>query len=551
MAFSKIFRTRWASAALIMGALAIGGACSKKKTEPQALTQVEAAALPAPANTVAQFYVASPQATWEGARGLVQAPGLLPASASMMLTTVLGLPPTAAGQFAETSPVTGVLLEPKPAPPAAPGALPGADPEAAPGIAISVAVKSGGEMITVLSKGAEASYTEEKGPDGSTKLIPIPGKGQEQLKLAIYGNRLVAGDSWEALAAAGRYVAVGMPAQTLLGKGLVIGTNEKALTGPIASAIQEAFAAVTAPGAGAAGLPFAQINEGGQQIASLIKSLKSAQLEFVPSAEGLEIKLSAVPLPGGAAAQALAKTKSGSVEDLLTLPANSVLAFYVAAIPPDLAAMAPPTDPAADPRAAKATELAKTLLASTSGRVLAALRLSASPQELAMMLLGPPGKAIASKISFIAEVGSTDGDVTAKAMDELVALVDEVKPSSITVTGFGPAKQAMDSTGSVGYAWGAKDGQFVVAIAAEPKSALESFASNTETLAQNPWIKQTLTRGGATAAGALVAQLPVPGPTMAVVIRSTAAPDSGALDAYISAGLIRHAMKMMMGAGAP
>ncbi len=555
MATSKFFRTRWAGAALVVGALAVGGACSKKKTEPQAITQEQAASIPAPAGTNAQFYIASPQTTWEGARALIEAPGILPASASLMLTTVLGLPPTAAGQFQETSPLTGVLLQPEPS--VAPKALPdaGADagapvgaPESVPSLVLSVAVKNGGEMLAVLSKGADASYTAEKGPDSSTKLVPVPGKGQEQLKLAVYGNRLVAADSWDALAKAGRYVATGMPAQKLTGQGLVIDVSEKALAGPIAEGIESFFASAALPAAAAGQpLPYAQLDQTGAQLSALVKSVKSAQLALVPSAEGLEVRLSAVPLPGGAAEAALAKTKSGSVDALLAMPADSVLAIYVAAVPEGLAAMEPPTDPAADPTAKKAAELLKQLVGSLSGRVLASLRLSATPTELAMMLLGPPGKALASKLSFIAEVAAKDPDTTKKSIDGLVALVDGAKPTSIKVTGFGPAQQAIvqDATDTVGLAWGIKDGELVLAVAAAPKQALEQFTSNKATLDQNPWIKQTLLRGSPTAAGALVAQLPVPGPTMAVVIRSTATKEAGAIDAYISAALIRRGMKML------
>ncbi len=296
---------RLASALVLAVALgaAAGPGCSKPAPSVDAGAPVVLAPVPAPAGLVADVYLATPDATWSKARATLGGPAMLmPVSAGALVTTVLGLPITAAAEVDGAVPVVGAIVE-------------GTEQ---PQVVIGVHVKDGDRFVDQLTKPADARFAARA--EGSAHLTHLEPKGagpKGPAALAVIGNYLLVAPTVAEIVAVGPYVARTLSTRPVPKEELAVEAEGAALAGPVLKAAR----AMTAD---AARLPL-----GGavQSVLEVLADAKHARLTAGLDDRGLHARAIVTPKLGGPAEKLVGGLAVGDPRRMLDLPADSLATF--------------------------------------------------------------------------------------------------------------------------------------------------------------------------------------------------------------------------------
>jgi hypothetical protein len=331
-------RSQRVSAFLLMLALvtaALVAACSScsedaKKPAPTAVAAQDLAPVPEPDGLLAEVFAAKPDQTWKRIRALTGGPvNLLPASFPILVTTLLGLPPTSAGAVDTDVPAVAALVA--------------ASPDRV-AMVVGLHVQSGRELIAALTTGDAAKFTAKADPSGVTLLEPRAGPSGD-FALGIVGNHLLAAPERGLLSRFGPFVARTLPTREMPSDGIVAVVPKQALAGPVPSRLRarwKAYAAELvaadrknrekhggrAPDFGDPMVALAGVASGVESLAAAFESSKRARLVLTPLDERLDAKVTLEAEPGGKAAQALQDMPAGDLAPLLASPIGMDAAIF-------------------------------------------------------------------------------------------------------------------------------------------------------------------------------------------------------------------------------
>lgn len=316
-------RALFTAAALALAPLCIGASgCANRSDGPDAgpsttVTVIEP--VPAPPGLMAEGFVPSPDATWTKLRATLGGPALiLPQSFGGLVTSVLGLPLTLAGEIDGGIPVLGAVLEP----------LPGApNPRAA----LGIHVKVGERLIDQLTRGESARFIVRLDTATSIALLePKSGAAASPVALGVLGNYLLIAATAADLLAAGPYVARTMPKSPVPKEDVAIELPEAALSGPISRALQSGLATMRSSGR----LPILSlpVERMATYLASITPDLAGARLTLRLDAARVRARLSLNPKPGGGPATEVARALVvGDTRPLRELPADALAGLLMRA----------------------------------------------------------------------------------------------------------------------------------------------------------------------------------------------------------------------------
>ncbi len=285
---------------------------------------------PAPAGLVADLVVSSPRVLYGALRSLVvsRAP-LLAASPELMLASVLGLPPQAAGALLLDRPLVGAAVL--------------REGGASLSFVGACRVKSGAELAQVLAA-----------------RTPLPGAPA----LGVVDDWLVVADEPKALSVVGPYVVRTLGARPPPAEALTVEVREAALRGAASASLRaqwtqsrSALSALAAQARSSEGRPAdfgdpaAILLAADERVATLLGVLESSQrlrlaLTLAEGALGLGLELE--PLPGGPAEKVTLALPTGDFAPLLALPRDTVAGVLFRTDEAELDALATETDAGAN-----------------------------------------------------------------------------------------------------------------------------------------------------------------------------------------------------------
>jgi hypothetical protein len=295
---------------------------------------VELSPVPEPAGLAGEIFVPKPDETWTKVRAVGGgAARLLPQSFGLLMTTLLGLRAAIADTIDANLPMTGVLLV--------------AEKGAEPGLVLAVHVKSGRELVTGLSSGADARYSAR--PDAATSITlldPKPGKASEEVALGVLGNYLLVSRHSADLLAGGPYAARTLPKQTAPAHPVTVKLKKSALAGPIARLLRDTWKAKRAelekadqanrqrhggrtPDFGDPAAALRGIDSAVEGLAAVLESSEGGDLTLDPFEGRLELTMSVRAGAKGAAAEMIADMSVGDAKALLRLPKATPVSVLV------------------------------------------------------------------------------------------------------------------------------------------------------------------------------------------------------------------------------
>jgi hypothetical protein len=524
-------RTRLAAGVLFVVALVAAGlvsACSScedaAKTAPSATAPEQLAPIPEPQGLVAEVFAAKPDQTWKRVRALTGGPvNLLPGSYPLLVTTLLGLPPTSAGAVDTDVPTVGAIVS------MAPDQL---------SIVVGVHIKSGRELLAALTTGDGAKFSAKADPSGVTLLEPRGGRSGG-LVLGILGNHLLAAPELGAITRFGPFVARTLPTREMPAEGIVAVVPKQALSGPLPSRLRarwKAYAAELtaadresrdkrggrAPDFGDPMVALAGVGSGIESFAAALESSKRVRLVITPLDDRLDAKLTLEAEPGGKAALALQEMAVGDLSPLLALPTGMDLAIFnrtteasreqsASSFAEGLAKLF--GDRLAEPDRKKVDKVVQDLalgrgdeaiygLHSKDGRTSLVFRGSVKdPKKFAD---GVNGAVDLLKLRAVSEpLEQFIGKLAVKQSSaELTGIEGKVQRVMLTLgpsKGVGPSREVAVGPRSFELLWLVKDGVGHAALSTEPSSALVDLltASGTGTLGADAATKAAAERAGA------------------------------------------------------
>lgn len=317
-------RLRLALALLLACALAACSSCGKDEQAPApgASAAVDLSPVPEPEGLVAELFVAKPDQTWKRIRALAGGPvNLLPANYPVLVTTLLGLPPTSAGAFDADVASVGAVVSP------APDQL---------AVVLGIHVKSGRELIAALTTGNDPRFAAKMDAASGVTLLE-PKRGAVDMALGMVGNHLIAAQTEDHLKRFGPFVARTLPKRELPAEGIVANVPKKALSGPLAKKVRARWKAFSteleqqdrknreqrggrAPDFGDPLVALRGVGAAVEGIAKALESSRHGRLVVLPRDDRLEARLELETEPGGDAARALEQMAVGDLAPLLALP---------------------------------------------------------------------------------------------------------------------------------------------------------------------------------------------------------------------------------------
>lgn len=328
-------RRRARALASLLASAALGltqPGCTDKTQGPAdaAVLPVDLPPVPKPADLAATLVVGKPGETWAKLRESGGGPArLLPQSFGLLVATMLGLPAAAADSIDPDMAMTGAATS---------GDKGGVE------VAVAVHVRSGRELIARLSAGADANYTaREDAASAMTVLEPKAGKASTEVALGVVGNYLVAARRVADLTKVGPYAARSLPKEPPAKRPISLTLDKRALSGPIAESIREAWKQKKAelekldadnrqkhggrtPDFGD---PAAAVGALGSAVESLVKVLQSSasgRVVVEPYGDRLEVVAELDAEAQGAAAEVFGAFVVGDAEPIVALPALTPVA---------------------------------------------------------------------------------------------------------------------------------------------------------------------------------------------------------------------------------
>ncbi|MGE0322313.1 MAG: hypothetical protein AB7S68_08420 [Polyangiaceae bacterium] len=320
---------------LVLGAALCGvvGCDDDTQSKPQASAAPveDLSPVPAPESLVADVFVAKPEGTWKELRGLAGAgAALLPANYPILVTTLTGLPPTAASSIDADLPVVGALID-----------LGDGDP----GLVLAVHLRSGRELLAAVTKGADARFDVKRNDETQINMLTPKNPGNaEVLGMGVLGNYLLVGNVSEALDKAGPYAVRTLTKQAAPKEPVVAIASEKALAGPIAKRIKAAWKkrreqlqemdlqarkarGGRAPDFGDPAAALLGIESAVDDLVAIVEGSQQAKLIVTPGDRHLEAELQLTPKASGEAKQLVADMPTGDLTLLKSLPRGTSLAL--------------------------------------------------------------------------------------------------------------------------------------------------------------------------------------------------------------------------------
>ncbi len=330
----RLNRFRRSAPLLVMLGLVSAIGCddeSNTKAAASAAPVEDLSPVPAPATLLADVFVAQPDPTWKELRGLA-GPGaaLLPANYPILVTTLTGLPPTAASSIDAGLPVVGAVVDVG---------------EGNPGLVLAAHLRSGRELIAAVTKGADARFDAKRNDETQiTMLSPKNPGNAEPLGMGVLGNYLIVGTVPAAVDQAGPYVVRTLTKQAAPKEPIVAIASEKALAGPIATRIKAAWKrrreqlqemelqarkarGGRAPDFGDPAAALLGIESAVDDLVSIVEGSKLAKLVVRPADRHLEAELEVTPKASGEAKKLVEELPTGDLSLLKSLPRGTSLAL--------------------------------------------------------------------------------------------------------------------------------------------------------------------------------------------------------------------------------
>lgn len=317
---------------LLLGGCALIGGCEDDKpaqTQSSALAAADLSPVPAPKSLLADVFVSTPESTWKDARGLAGAgAALLPSSYPLLVTTLTGLPATAASGIDAELPVIGALID---------------VPDAKPGLVLAVHLRSGRELIAAVTRGADARF-DAKLDDSSqiTELTPKSAGKSQPLGLGVLGNYLLISTTREPLVEGGPYVVRSLSKQPAPKEPVVAIASKEALAGPVAKRIRAAWKkrrdelqeldlkarkarGGRAPDFGDPAAALLGIESAVDDLISILEGSEQAKLIVRPGEQHLEAELEVQPKASGEAKKLIDELPVGKITRMTALPRDTSL----------------------------------------------------------------------------------------------------------------------------------------------------------------------------------------------------------------------------------
>jgi hypothetical protein len=271
-----------------------------------------------------------PGKTWQALRQLgAGSVSWLPATFPMLAATVLGLPATAASQIREDAPLVGAVADAA---------------SEHPRFAVGIRVRSGRELLALLTTGNTPSHQTQPDPSSGLMLLTArSAQAGEPVALGLLGDTLLVASRAPDLKRLGPFVARTLPTAKPLRGSISAVVRQAALAGPVAHRLLALWQTYRAElqrtdyenrqkhGGRAPdfGDPAAALLGMDAVVRSLVELLRSSQqltLAVEPLPGRLEAQLGLYAQSKGAAAELLAQLRPGKLAPLLQLPKRTVLA---------------------------------------------------------------------------------------------------------------------------------------------------------------------------------------------------------------------------------
>ncbi|MEZ4227822.1 MAG: hypothetical protein R3B89_01580 [Polyangiaceae bacterium] len=329
----------FAVAAISLGLVTLIGCDddAKTKTAASAAPVEDLSPVPAPDSLVADVFVAQPEPTWKELRGLAGAgAALLPANYPILVTTLTGLPPTAASIIDTDLPVVGALVDVG---------------EGNPGLVLGVHLRSGRELVAAVTKGADARFDAKRNDQTQVTMLSPKNPGNaDPLGMGVLGNYLLVGTTSAALDEAGPYVVRSLSKQPAPKQPIVAVASEKALGGPIAKRIKAAWKkrreqlqeldlkarkarGGRAPDFGDPAAALLGIEGAVDDLVAILEGSQQAKLVVTPGDRHLEAELEVTPKASGEAKKLVSEMPTGDLALLKALPRGTSLALLTHSSP--------------------------------------------------------------------------------------------------------------------------------------------------------------------------------------------------------------------------
>ncbi|MBX3226773.1 MAG: hypothetical protein KIT84_38860 [Labilithrix sp.] len=508
------------------GVLLLGGAYALGRCDRDRAADTADAGAPAdvtaqaPADLLAELYVASPNTTWTKLqRGIGGALGILPATMPGMVVAVSDLDAQLSSELDGTAPIYGALA---------------GDP-ADPAWALAMKLVDGRRARGILVDGDTSRFTGKDAP-GMTILVPkrVASAGEKTHEVAITTNGwLLVARKPEDLASLGAWVTRGLtarppPAGTAAA---IVDVPRAALATSLAPKLKALWARAKgylagadermraergrAPDFGDPAAIVAAIDGLVTQRIDVVGDLEKARIAIDVTDDAASIEATLTPLKEGAAQAWVARMKTGDATPALSLPASSAVALSMR--------------DDEDTRAAQGKSLSGAIAAALGDRlkdrapidamVDAATKARTESFALALAWDEPSGLFLTAPIRDQASANRAFGGLVDLAkVDPFKEMlrVESVRSGSEEVPGAGKAtvatfaRAAKPDAGAKprdsGVAWVADDKTLTAALGPEPLVTLKLAAKSDKRLADEPTLSRFVSAIGEGASTVLVAQ---------------------------------------------
>jgi hypothetical protein len=311
--------------------LCLGAAGCDQKTKVTSEAQPILAPVPVPAGLIGELTIAHPNTTWSKIRENMGGPlKFMPQSYPMLVTTLLGLPPQAADQIDADIPTYGAAIS---------------DGKMETPV-LAIHVKSGAQLVALLTGGAEARYQAKvDGPSGVTLLEPKPGQTALEASLGVTGNYLLVGYAPDGILRVGPYAARTMPGKTAPANDALVVASHEALAGPLRNRMNTWWVATrnelqendrlqrekhggSAPSFGDPTAALQKADTTFQAMYAILGDLTEARVTLDLDDAGAHLRTGLKPqAPEGVAAREFTAMNTGSADGLLDMPADVSVAM--------------------------------------------------------------------------------------------------------------------------------------------------------------------------------------------------------------------------------
>ncbi|MCL2824606.1 MAG: hypothetical protein FWD57_11495 [Polyangiaceae bacterium] len=322
----------WLSPLLVAGLVgAVAGSAGGsfvgcKADDPKALVVAELPEVQAPANHLADIFVAKPEETFLTLRANMGGPAaLVPATFPAMVVTSFGLTTQLLDQIDGRSPIVGVIT----------------DDGSRVVVVLGIHVRDGGRVVRLLTEGVDAKYAASAPKQG---IVVLEERRTPNARFGAYGvagNYLLVAPKDTDLLECGPYVVGTLSKRTGLEGSAMLVAKNPALKGQIAKRIRGYWAAFKSerekedemlreqrarePDFGDPAAVLADVEGKVEAIAEILADLDQATLRIDVDSLGINTTLTMDPNAGGRASKEFGSMATGGVKPALALPQGTIV----------------------------------------------------------------------------------------------------------------------------------------------------------------------------------------------------------------------------------